>query len=45
MAIYIAYLKRAKIGANEPGADYAVREDPASYSRDNLENIESSENQ
>jgi len=34
---YIAYLKRAKIGANEPGADYAVREDPASYSKDNLE--------
>lgn len=28
---YIAYLKRAKIGANEPGANYLVREDPTIY--------------
>ena len=26
---YIAYLKRAKIGANEPGANHAVREEPS----------------
>lgn len=29
---YIAYLKRSKIGANEPGANHAVREDIALYS-------------
>ena len=29
---YIAYLKRSKIGANEPGANLAVREDGAPYS-------------
>jgi four helix bundle protein len=28
---YIAYLKRAKIGANEPGANYAAREEAATY--------------
>jgi len=27
---YIAYLKRAKIGANEPGANHAVRDETAS---------------
>ena len=29
---YIAYLKRAKIGANEPGAGYAIRQDSVPYS-------------
>ena len=28
---YIAYLKRAKIGVNEPGANHAVRDEPISY--------------
>lgn len=42
---YIAYLKRAKIGANEPGAAHRVREDSAPYSTDYLEDAESSENQ
>ena len=42
---YIAYLKRAKIGANEPGAAYTVREDSAPYSNDYFEDTESSENQ
>ena len=28
---YIGYLKRSKQGQNEPGANYAVREDVASY--------------
>jgi four helix bundle protein len=42
---YIAYLKRAKIGANEPGAGSAVREDSASYFTNYLEDAESSENQ
>jgi len=42
---YIAYLKRAKIGANEPGAGYTAREDAASYSTTYLEDVEPSENQ
>src|SRR6185503_8548221 len=42
---YIAYLKRAKIGANEPGANHAVRDETASYLTDYLEDSESSENQ
>lgn len=29
---YISYLKRAKIGANEPGATHVVRDDNVSYS-------------
>ena len=41
---YIAYLKRAKIGANEPGAGHTVREDSVPYSNDHLEGPESSEN-
>ncbi len=28
---YIAYLKRSKIGANEPGANHFAREEPAAY--------------
>ncbi|MEW5827247.1 MAG: four helix bundle protein [Chloroflexota bacterium] len=28
---YIGYLKKSKQGANEPGANYAVREDPEPY--------------
>lgn len=28
---YIAFLKKSKQGANEPGANYAVREPPANY--------------
>ena len=42
---YIAYLKRVKVGANELGASYTIRQDPASYSTDYLEDVESSENQ
>lgn len=42
---YIAYLKRAKIGANEPGANYSVREEPTSYLIDRPEDSESMENQ
>ena len=42
---YIAYLKRSKIGANEPGANYAVREESALYSSSYLEDSESLENQ
>jgi hypothetical protein len=34
---YIAFLKRSKQGANEPGANHAVREDATTY------NIESEE--
>ena len=40
---YIAYLKRAKIGANEPGAGRAAREDAALYSATYLGDTESSE--
>jgi len=42
---YIAYLKRAKIGANEPGAGYVVREGSVPYSADYLEDVKSSEDQ
>lgn len=42
---YIAYLKRAKIGANEPGAGHSLREDSTTYSTNDLVDIESSENQ
>jgi four helix bundle protein len=42
---YIAYLKRAKIGANEPGAGNAVREEPRLYSSDYFDDSKSSENQ
>jgi four helix bundle protein len=41
---YIAYLKRAKIGANEPGANHAVRDETASYLTDYPEDSESSDN-
>ena len=41
---YIAYLKRAKVGANEPGANYAVREESALYSGGDLEDLEPLEN-
>ena len=34
---YIAYLKRSKIGANEPGAGHAIRENPAPYLLDSAE--------
>ena len=42
---YIAYLKRAKIGANEPGANHAVRDETASYLTEYPEDSHSSENQ
>jgi len=42
---YIAYLKCAKVGANEPGAGYVVREDSPPYSPGFLEDDESSGNQ
>ena len=42
---YVAYLKNSKIGANEPGANYFIREGPASYLIDNPEDSEPSENQ
>lgn len=42
---YISYLKRAKVGANEPGAGYAVHENSASYSIDDPEDFESSKSQ
>jgi hypothetical protein len=32
---YIAFLKRSKRGANEPGANQTIREDPAPYFTDN----------
>ena len=41
---YIAYLKRAKIGANEPGANRAVQEEIGFYSTDHPEDSESLEN-
>ncbi len=41
---YIAYLKRSKIGANEPGANQFVREESASYLTDYSEDTELSEN-
>jgi four helix bundle protein len=41
---YIAYLKRAKIGANEPGANYSVREKSATYLTDHPEDSESVDN-
>jgi four helix bundle protein len=41
---YIAYLKRAKVGANEPGAGYVAQESSIPYST-NLEDDESSGNQ
>ena len=34
---YIAYLKRVKVGANEPGANHTLREDPALYFIDDPE--------
>ena len=34
---YIAYLKRAKIGANEPGANRSVREEAEPYVLSNLD--------
>lgn len=40
---YIAYLKRAKPGANEPGAAYVVRDNSLTYSIDYHEVIEPSE--
>ena len=40
---YIAYLKRSKVGANEPGANYVVREQSESYLSDDLEELESSD--
>jgi four helix bundle protein len=31
---YIGFLKKSKQGANEPGANYSVREDPAAYTNE-----------
>jgi four helix bundle protein len=42
---YIAYLKRWKVGANEPGANHVVREEAALYSGNPLEALESLEEQ
>ena len=42
---YIAYLKRAKIGANEPGASHVVREESSPYMREYPADSEASENQ
>jgi len=42
---YIAYLKRAKIGVNEPGANHAVRDEPISYLTKYPEDSEISDNQ
>lgn len=42
---YIAFLKRSKQGANEPGANYAIRENPAPYLFDSPEEPTSSESQ
>lgn len=42
---YIAYLKSSKIGANEPGANYFVREETAPYLIDDPEDLGPSENQ
>ena len=42
---YISYLKRAKVGANEPGAGYTVHETSISYSIDDPEDFESSKSQ
>ena len=42
---YIAYLKRAKIGANEPGANQVVRDEPSSYLIKYPEESEPSDNQ
>lgn len=41
---YIAYLKRAKIGANEPGARHSVQEEPVTYLTDYPEDSEFMEN-
>jgi four helix bundle protein len=37
---YIAFLKKSKQGANEPGVNHAVREDAATYNIEPLDNIE-----
>lgn len=42
---YIAYLKRAKIGANEPGANHVVRDEPSAYLIKYPEESEPSDNQ
>ncbi len=42
---YIAYLKRSKVGANEPGATFAAREDRASYPAADSEDTHSLEAQ
>jgi four helix bundle protein len=42
---YIAYLKRSKMDANEPGANHFVREESASCLIDYPQDTESSENQ
>lgn len=42
---YIAYLKRAKTGENEPGAGHSVHENSMSYFSDQLEGSEPSDNQ
>ncbi len=36
---YIAFLKKSKQGANEPGANHAVREDIATYNIEPLDNL------
>ncbi len=41
---YIAFLKKSKQGANEPGADYSARENPAPYLVDSWESSTDVEN-
>ncbi|MBI1794279.1 MAG: four helix bundle protein [Chloroflexi bacterium] len=36
---YISYLKKSKQGANEPGANYAVREESETYITESLRNF------
>lgn len=41
---YIGYLKKSKKGANEPGANYAIREETESYDAESLEDLTDFEN-
>jgi hypothetical protein len=40
---YVAYLMRSKVGANEPGANYIVREQSEFYLSEDLGELESSD--
>ena len=41
---YIGFLKKSKQGANEPGANYAIREMPSDYTIETLETPSSDSN-